>query len=424
LVLRQVTRSALLLLVIGCSLIAAGGAGGSARSANVHWHASRSVGLPWNGRLVHGVQLPATGRTFFTWDPALRRKPDRPWRRWGNERLIQIVLRVLSAYAAAHPRAPRVGVGDLSRPHGGNFGPQYGGLGHVSHQNGLDADIYYPRKDGREAAPRTVAQVDQRLAQDLVNRFVAAGARNVFVGPHLHLHGPHSIVEPLVNHDNHLHVRIPNPVRTRKVVLGHSVQGRPIRAIRLGDPASDRRLLVVGCIHGNEAAGMAVTRRLLRSRRLLPAELWVIPTLNPDGEAHETRQNADGVDLNRNFPSQWRRAGVRGDLEYSGPRPLSEPEARLAARFIRRIRPNVTVWFHQSQDLVRAWGRSIPVARRYARLAGLRFRAIRWPHGTASNWQNRRFRSGSSFVVELPPGSLSPAGAARQVRAIVALARS
>src|SRR5262249_1864591 len=212
----------------------------SARSAHVHRHASRSIGLPWNGRLVHGVQLPASGPAFFTWDPALRRDPDRPWRRWGNERLIPILLSVLSAYAAAHPHAPRVGVGDLSRPHGGNFGPQYGGLGHVSHQNGLDADVYYPRQDRREAAPTTVAQVDQRLAQDLVDRFVAAGARYVFVGPHLRLHGPHSIVERLPNHDNHLHVRIPNPVRARTLVLGHSVQGRPIRAVRLPDPPTHR----------------------------------------------------------------------------------------------------------------------------------------------------------------------------------------
>jgi murein endopeptidase len=421
-VLRSVRRAVVLL---ACSwLVVTAAASGSTRHMRIHWHSSRSVGLPWHGRLVHGVELPASGRTFFTWDPALRRKPDRPWRRWGNERLIQLLLRVFSAYASAHPHAPRVGVGDLSRPHGGNFGPQYGGLGHVSHQNGLDADVYYPRKDRREEAPTTVAQVDQHLAQDLVDRFVAAGARHVFVGPHLHLHGPRSIVEPLENHDNHLHVRIPNPVQARTVLLGRSVQGRPIRAIRLGDPASDRRLLVVGCIHGNEPAGMAVTRRLLRIRRLFPAEIWVIPTLNPDGEAHETRQNADGVDLNRNFPSQWRRGGIRGELEYPGPRPLSEPETRLAVRFIRRVRPAVTIWFHQPQDLVRAWGRSIPAARRYARLAGLRFRAIRWPHGTASNWQNHRFRTGASFVVELPPGPLSAAGAARQERAIVALARS
>jgi mRNA-degrading endonuclease toxin of MazEF toxin-antitoxin module len=419
-VLRLVKRFAL----VASALLLLASSAGAGGFPHINWHASRSLGQPWDGRLVHGVQLPAQGRTFFTWDPALRRKPNRPWRRWGNERLVRIVLRVLSAYAAAHPHAARVGVGDLSRPQGGNFGPQFGGLGHVSHQNGLDVDVYYPRKDRRELAPTTVAQVDQRLAQGLVNGFVAAGATNVFVGPHLHLHGPRPIVEPLPNHDNHLHVRIPNPVHARSFLLGRSVQGRPIRAIRLGDPASERRLLVVGCIHGNETAGIAVARLLTRVRRLLPAEIWVIPTLNPDGEAHETRQNTDGVDLNRNFPSRWRPDGVRGGLEYPGPRPLSEPETRLAVRFIRRIRPDVTIWFHQPQDLVRAWGRSIPAARRYARLAGLRFRPIPWPHGTAPNWQNHRFRRGASFVVELPPGRPSSAVAARQVRAILAMAKS
>jgi hypothetical protein len=419
-VLPPVTRTALALLTV-CCLLGVGVAGGASRYPQPKWHSSRSLGLPWAGRLVDGVQLPAQGRTFFTWDPALRRSPDRPWRRWGNNRLVRTLLRVLTAYAAAHPRAPRVGVGDLSRPHGGNFGRQYGGLGHASHQNGLDVDVYYPRRDRLEEAPTTVQQVDRRLGQDLVDRFVAAGARYVFVGPHLRLHGPRSIVEPLPNHDNHMHVRIPNPLPARTILLGRSVQGRTIRAFRLGDPASERRVLVVGCIHGNEAAGTAVTARLIRSRRLLGADLWVIPSLNPDGRARGTRQNADGVDLNRNFPSGWRET-ARGEAEYSGPRPLSEPETRLVTRLVRRIRPDVTIWFHQPQDLVRAWGRSIPVARRYARLAGLPFRAIPWPHGTAPNWQNRTFRRGSSFVVELPPGRLSAASVARQVRAIATMA--
>jgi len=106
-------------------------------------------------------------------------------------------------YAAAHPGAPRLGVGDLSRPRGGYFGPR-----HASHQNGLDVDVYYPRRDRRERPPKTAAQVELRLAQDLVDRFVAAGAVRVFVGPNTGLTGPAAIVEVLWNHDNHLHVRI------------------------------------------------------------------------------------------------------------------------------------------------------------------------------------------------------------------------
>ena len=69
-------------------------------------------------------------------------------------------------------------------------------------------DIYYPRADGRERAPRSASQIDRRLSQDLVDRFVAAGAVQVFVGPNTRLTGPPGVVMPLVNHDNHLHVRI------------------------------------------------------------------------------------------------------------------------------------------------------------------------------------------------------------------------
>jgi murein endopeptidase len=156
------------------------------------------------------VQLPAEGRTFFTWDPVLRRTPNRAWRRWGSDRLVRTMLEVLDGYAAAHPDAARIGVGDLSRPHGGDFGPRYGLPGHVSHQNGLDVDLYYPRLDRRERAPARPAQIDRRLAQDLVDRFVAAGAIRIFVGPQTGLRGPPRIVRPLVHHDNHLHVRLPS----------------------------------------------------------------------------------------------------------------------------------------------------------------------------------------------------------------------
>jgi murein endopeptidase len=169
---------------------------------------SRAIGLPYAGRLVRGVQLPVEGTDFFTWDPILKQTPDRDWRRWGTDRLLAVVARVLSEYREGHPGVARVGIGDLSRPHGGNFGPRFGAPGHASHQNGLDVDVYYPRRDGLERRAPAPAMVDRSLSQDLVDLFVEAGAQYVFVGPHVALRGPRKIVQPLRLHDDHMHVRI------------------------------------------------------------------------------------------------------------------------------------------------------------------------------------------------------------------------
>jgi murein endopeptidase len=169
---------------------------------------SRALGKPFAGRLVDGNQLPAEGAEFVTWDPIYERSPNRDWRRFGTDRLLDTLADVLADYRARHPDAPRVVIGDLSRPHGGNFGRQFGAPGHASHQNGLDADVYYPRKDGLERAPSSPRMVDRELAQDLADLFVRAGAKFLFVGLHVRLHGPHRIVQPLVLHDDHMHVRI------------------------------------------------------------------------------------------------------------------------------------------------------------------------------------------------------------------------
>jgi murein endopeptidase len=176
--------------------------------ARIAWRTSRALGRANAGRLVRGVQLPAVGPDWFTWDPAEKRSPNRAWRLWGTNRLVRTLLRVVREYRAAHPDAPRVGIGDISRPHGGSFGRRFGGLGHASHQNGLDVDVYYPRRDGRERRPYAPRQVNRALAQDLVDRFVAAGAVYVFVGPRLGLSGRRGIVQELTHHDDHMHVRL------------------------------------------------------------------------------------------------------------------------------------------------------------------------------------------------------------------------
>jgi murein peptide amidase A len=206
--------------------------------------------------------------------------------------------------------------------------------------------------------------------------------------------------------------------------VGHSVEGRVIRPVVLGHGPAP--LLVVGCIHGNEPAGLPIVHALQRAGAPPGTEIVVVPALNPDGCLElGTRQNADGVDLNRNFPANWARIGRRGSYQWSGPRPLSEPESRYFAALVRALHPAVTVFFHQHEDVVRAWGRSRATARRFAALLGgvLPYRSMPWPYGTASNWQNHAFPGTASFVVELPAGPVPASLVPRYVRALRGLAR-
>jgi protein MpaA len=179
--------------------------------------------------------------------------------------------------------------------------------------------------------------------------------------------------------------------------LGRSYEGRPISVVHVAGDGP--RVLVVGCIHGDECEGIEVTRLLARSRPDI--DLWLVHQLNPDGFAERRRGNAHGVDLNRDF------------------RAATQQETRIARKLILRLRPDVTIWFHQPQSVVRAWGPSRAAALRYARLAGVPYRSLEWPPGSASRWQNGIGQV--SFVVELPPGELPDALARRHASAVLAL---
>ena len=203
------------------------------------------------------------------------------------------------------------------------------------------------------------------------------------------------------------------------VPLGHSVQGRRIVAIELGASNARTAVLVVGCIHGNEPAGIAIAGALERVRPPQGVALWIVPDLNPDGVAANTRHNADDVDLNRNFPAGWR---PQTGIYDSGARPLSEPESQIAYRLILRIRPRVTIWFHQHLDVVDSSTGDITLLRRFAAVAGERLQPLTRYGGSAVTWENARFPGTSPFVVELPAGSLSAAAVQRYVRAVLAVA--
>jgi protein MpaA len=206
------------------------------------------------------------------------------------------------------------------------------------------------------------------------------------------------------------------------LVVGHSVRGRAIVAYERGDPTAPATL-VVGVIHGNEQAGLAVIRRLRTMPLPAGVHLWLVPTVNPDGLAADTRQNARGVDLNRNWPVAWVHNGVPWDGYYSGPRPLSEPENRAMHTFILKVKPALTIWYHQPLNVVYGSDPHVAMLKRYSRLSGLPYRRLTAPPGAATRWERKRFPRGSHFVVEFPAGPISAATARRNAVAVVALAK-
>ena len=206
----------------------------------------------------------------------------------------------------------------------------------------------------------------------------------------------------------------------RSTAPARSTQGREIELLARGNPRSRLRILVVGCIHGDECAGTAVADWLERAKPERDTRVWIVENLNPDGYAARRRQNGRGVDLNRNFPWRWHAAGRLGDLHYTGPRALSEPESRFAAHLIERIRPQLTIWFHQPLGVVDDSGGRWALALRYSRLVGIPLvRLLRYA-GSAATWQNNLYPN-TSLVVELPPGPLTRTRAARYGDAVLDL---
>ncbi|MGH8456982.1 MAG: M14 family zinc carboxypeptidase, partial [Stenotrophobium sp.] len=148
-----------------------------------------------------------------------------------------------------------------------------------------------------------------------------------------------------------------------------SVRGQPIlyrdfvpRSLH----APPHRILMLGGIHGDELTSVALVfqwMKQLQQERFQPFHWRVIPCLNPDGLLSNppVRVNADGVDLNRNFPSRdwngtaisyWEKKARRDPRRYPGKAALSEPESRALTELIRTFKPEAIISVHAPYDVL------------------------------------------------------------------------
>ena len=194
----------------------------------------------------------------------------------------------------------------------------------------------------------------------------------------------------------------------REVVIGTSYLGRPIVALQIQD-SPHRPVIAIGSIHGDESMGLEVVERLRNSPDIPEGlNLWIIPTVNPDGLAASVRGNARGVDLNRNFATDdWRFVG-QGSEKYSGEAAASEVETRAVQQFVLEQQPLLVVWWHQFGYYVdeQRTVANFDLIRRFSELTGLPITDVGCGStpcvGNATVFINSNIEGASSFVVELP----------------------
>jgi len=142
----------------------------------------------------------------------------------------------------------------------------------------------------------------------------------------------------------------------RELVIGHSVIGRPIPAVQFLPPSYARPrppALLFAAIHGDEAVTQLMLERLADELVERPPgrETWIVPCVNPDGVLAGTRNNANDVDLNRNFGSaSW---GTNRRPGYNpGRAPEDQPETQALVRLMDELQPHRVIALHSTYRMV------------------------------------------------------------------------
>jgi len=154
-------------------------------------------------------------------------------------------------------------------------------------------------------------------------------------------------------------------------VIATSVQGRPLRTLTIGQGA--RKVLFIGGIHGDEDEGAYSASQLpaafLDAGLADSVTLMILEDANPDGRALRKRENANGVDLNRNFPA----TNFDSASPSSGGEPLNQPESRAVTEAIERFVPDLVIVLHSwaGREFINFDGPARPIAERFAAASGM-----------------------------------------------------
>lgn len=194
--------------------------------------------------------------------------------------------------------------------------------------------------------------------------------------------------------------------RPGQTAYGTTVEGRPIEVQRVG--TAPTTVLLFSNIHGNEVDAAPILDEVVARASQDPAlagslTLLVVRRVNPDGFERETRRNAHGIDINRNFPTRNFEVGDPADRYYGGAEAFTEPETKALAALVEKERPVAIVAIHSALKFVNYDGPAEGIAKAIAAPLGYRVDGeIGYPTpGSFGTWAGRE-RGIATVTLELP----------------------
>lgn len=153
--------------------------------------------------------------------------------------------------------------------------------------------------------------------------------------------------------------------------FGNSINGLPIMGYHFG--TSGPKVLILGGVHGDEVEGVTCALGLLNSfvnAFTYKLDLTLVPKFNIDGVLNKQRKNANGVDLNRNLPTNDWTSKVAKESYYPGTAANSESENQALVEWINKEKPRLIISLHSWKPLLNTNGNCHPEAEIISKLTG------------------------------------------------------
>lgn len=155
----------------------------------------------------------------------------------------------------------------------------------------------------------------------------------------------------------------------------HSKEGREISFLETENETYYKKVLIIGVFHGEEPQGEYLINRFIEKDLVqIKNKLYFVPCLNPDGMSRNQRQNSNGIDLNRNFPTKdWR---ITSRKEYfGGSEPASEIETQFMVNILKEYKFDFILSIHAPFEIVNYDGPAKEVAEKVSELTGYKVQA-------------------------------------------------